>query len=136
MIGASRRSDIRIRHSSVRRKHAWFQLTPEGLKLRARPNAPMRDARGRPARALTLPDGGEFTLGRVRLLLVLTDGGGEPDDRERPGDAPDPFDDFSGNYDDRPRDHDDLPPDPDDLFSAQPVLRRGREQDRRGDREY
>ena len=39
MIGSSRRADIRIRHSSVRRRHAWFQLTPEGLSLRAHAGA-------------------------------------------------------------------------------------------------
>ena len=71
MIGASRRADIRIRHSSVRRRHAYFQLTEDGLSVRTHAGAPMRDGRGRPARALLLPDGGEFSIGRVRLLLVL-----------------------------------------------------------------
>ena len=75
MIGASRRSDIRIRHASVKRKHAYFQLTPQGLKIQARPGAPMRDADGRPTDRLLLGDGSEFTLGTVRLLLVLSDGG-------------------------------------------------------------
>ena len=73
MIGASRRADIRIRHSSVRRRHAYFQLTEEGLFVRTHAGAPMRDGEGRPVRALTLSDGGEFSLGRVRLLLVLTE---------------------------------------------------------------
>ncbi len=72
MIGASRRADIRIRHASVRRRHAYFQLTEDGLSVRTHAGAPMRDALGRPARALTLPDGGELFIGRVRLLLVLT----------------------------------------------------------------
>ena len=75
MIGASRRSDIRIRHASIRRKHAYFQLTDQGLTIQARPAAPMRDANGRPAETLLLGDGSEFTLGNVRLLLVLTDAG-------------------------------------------------------------
>ena len=75
MIGASRRSDIRIRHASIRRKHAYFQLTDQGLTIQARPDAPMRDANGRPAETLLLGDGSEFTLGDVRLLLVLTDAG-------------------------------------------------------------
>ena len=74
MIGALRRSDIRIRHASIRRKHAYFQLTPRGLMMQARPGAPMLDADGRPAETLLLTDGSEFTLGEVRLLLVLTDG--------------------------------------------------------------
>ena len=75
MIGASRRSDIRIRHASIRRKHAYFQLTDQGLTIQARPDAPMRDANGRRAETLLLGDGSEFTLGNVRLLLVLTDAG-------------------------------------------------------------
>ena len=73
MIGSSRRADIRVRHSSVRRRHAYFQLTEDGLYIRTHAGAPMRDAEGRPVRAVTLPDGGEFALGRVRLLLVLTE---------------------------------------------------------------
>ena len=73
MIGTSRRADIRIRHSSVRRRHAYFQLTEEGLYIRTHAGAPMRDGEGRPVRAIVLPDGGEFILGRVRLLLVLTE---------------------------------------------------------------
>lgn len=73
MIGSSRRADIRVRHSSVRRRHAYFQLTEDGLYIRTHAGAPMRDADGLPVRALTLPDGGEFLLGRVRLLLVLTE---------------------------------------------------------------
>ena len=78
MIGSSRRSDIRIRHGSIRRKHAYFQLTAEGLLIQARPDAAMRDAAGRPAGTLMLTDGAEFSLGRVRLLLVLTDASVEP----------------------------------------------------------
>ena len=73
MIGTSRRADIRVRHSSIRRRHAYFQLTEEGLFIRTHAGAPMRDGDGRPVRAIVLPDGGEFILGRVRLLLVLTE---------------------------------------------------------------
>ena len=62
-----------MRHSSVRRRHAYFQLTEEGLFIRTHAGAPMRDGNGRPVRAVVLPDGGEFILGRVRLLLVLTE---------------------------------------------------------------
>jgi hypothetical protein len=74
MIGALRRSDIRIRHASIRRKHAYFQLTDRGLVIQTRPGAAMRDADGRRVETLLLGDGSEFTLGRVRLLLVLSDG--------------------------------------------------------------
>ena len=100
MIGSSRRADVRVRHSSVRRRHAWFQLTPEGLSVRANAGAPLRDRHGRSVKALTLPDGGVFSVGRVRLMLVLTDStpGGDGYDED------DPFD-------------------VDRLFETQPVLR-------------
>lgn len=73
MLGSSRRADIRIRHSSVRRRHAYFQLTEDGLYVRTHAGAPMRDGDGQPARALTLSDGSAFSVGRVLLLLVLTE---------------------------------------------------------------
>ena len=90
MIGASRRSDIRIRHPSIRRKHAYFQLTEQGLSIQARPGATMHGANGRPAQTLLLGDGAEFTLGRVRLLLVLSQGldGEAAPDGEGDWDAP------------------------------------------------
>ena len=146
MIGSSRRSDIRLRHSSIRRKHAWFQLTQDGLTVRARPGAAMHDGAGRRVSALTLPDGGEFTLGKVRLLLVLNlaperpepprrEHRGEPDDRENYDDGDYGCDDaFPPDYDAFPPDYDAFPdydatppPDENDLFLDQPVLRRKRE---------
>jgi len=97
MIGSSRRADIRVRHSSIRRRHAYFQLTEDGLYIRTHAGAPMRDAEGRPVRAVTLPDGGEFSLGRVQFLLVLTEAPEPParrhgrqegfDDDDRPADG-------------------------------------------------
>ena len=110
MIGTSRRADIRIRHSSVRRRHAYFQLAEEGLRIRTHAGAPMRDAVGRPVKALTLPDGGEFILGRVRLLLVLA---------ETPEPAARPRREFRDRREPEGGDY----PDPDDLFREQPVLR-------------
>ena len=113
MIGTSRRADIRVRHSSIRRRHAYFQLTEDGLYIRTHAGAPMRDENGRPIRAATLPDGSEFILGRVRLLLVLTEAPEPPAPRRH----------------DRPEGRDDGEPpqvgraEPDDLFGAQPVLR-------------
>ena len=108
MIGSSRRADIRIRHSSVRRRHAYFQLTEEGLRIRTHAGAPMADAAGRPAHSLVLADGDEFTLGRVALLLILSETAlpagsrrGERADEEAESDAVDP----------------------DALFREQPVLR-------------
>ena len=105
MIGSSRRSDIRIRHSSIRRKHAYFQLTEQGLIIQARPGAAMRDGDGRAVRSLTLPDGGELSLGRIRLLLVLANAT-VPEEDGGPEEILDT-----------------IPTDPDDLFMDQPVLR-------------
>lgn len=71
-IGSARRSDVRIRHSSVRRRHAFFQLADDGLHVRSHAGARLRDGDGRLVRELVLTDGGELTVGRVRLLLVLS----------------------------------------------------------------
>ena len=72
MIGASRRADIRIRHSSVRRRHAYFQLFEDGLSVRSHAGAPLRDGRGRPCREMLLSDGDSLWVGGVRMLLVLS----------------------------------------------------------------
>ena len=73
MIGSARRTDVRVRHGSVRRKHAYFQLTDGGLRVRANARCPMRDGAGRPARSLLLVDGDKLWIGKVQLLLVLTE---------------------------------------------------------------
>lgn len=70
-IGASRRSDIRIRGASLRGRHALFQLTESRLTIRTHAAARMRDALGNPAKELTLMDGDSFYLGSAHLLLVL-----------------------------------------------------------------
>lgn len=72
MIGTGRRADVRIRHASVRRRHALFQLTERGLHIRTHASSRLFDAVGNPARELTLLDGDSFTLGGVHLLLVLS----------------------------------------------------------------
>jgi len=70
-IGSSRQADVRIRHGSVRRRHAYFQLTKEGLSLRGHAGARLR-FRGSALRSLTMTDGLRVTIGSVELLLVLT----------------------------------------------------------------
>ena len=114
MIGSSRRADIRIRHSSIRRRHAYFQLTEDGLYIRTHAGAPMRDAEGRPIRAITLPDGGAFSLGRVRLLLVLTEAP-EPAAHRRHDAREDDGDGWDGPDAPPPDDGADV----DDLFNVQ-----------------
>ncbi|MBQ6374195.1 MAG: hypothetical protein IJJ45_06860 [Clostridia bacterium] len=104
MLGTSRRADIRIRHSSVRRRHAWFQMTPEGLSLRAHAHAPMRLAGHAAAAEMLLRDGDVFDIGRVRLMLVLSV------DPETAGDAP------------RVERRRAPQPEADDLFALHPLL--------------
>lgn len=135
MIGTSRRADIRIRHSSVRRRHAYFQLTEEGLELRAHANAPLRDRRGRAVREVTLRDGDTVGVGRVRLMLVLAEApaaGRVPARRPRDGRV---WDDARYDEDadrlfeenpilnrmagERPSELPELPDDPDDWFDLQ-----------------
>ena len=73
LIGSSARADVRIRHSSVRRRHAYFQMTDEDtLTLRGHAGAPLYDALGNPLREVELSDGEIIVIGQVTLLLVLS----------------------------------------------------------------
>jgi len=82
-IGSARRADIRVRHSTVRGRHAIYQMTDEGLFVRGHANARIRDKFGRGARELMLQDGDILRVGDVALMLVLTDGGSEPEEMNR-----------------------------------------------------
>lgn len=102
IIGSSRRADVRIRHSSVRRIHAFFELTAEGLKLRAHGGADLSESWGEPVRSLLLRDGDTVELGGVQLLLVLS--GGEGGGRvAAPGQRPDARDELFEPADERPQ---------------------------------
>ena len=87
MIGSSRKSDVRLRSSSVRRTHAFFQLTPEGLRLRSSGRAHLA-VEGASRREALLSDGSRLEIGRVQLMLVLSDPTGAslnaPPEFERP----------------------------------------------------
>ena len=72
MIGSARSCDVRIRHASVRRRHACFQLTEQGLSVRDHAGARLRDGDGEVVREMTLLDGDSFWVGRINLLLVLS----------------------------------------------------------------
>ena len=74
-IGSNRRADIRIRHSSIRRRHAIYQMTDEGFFVRGHANLRIGDGTGRFARELLLRDGDHLQMGGVTLMLVLADGG-------------------------------------------------------------
>ena len=82
-IGSNRRADIRVRHSAVRGRHAFYQMTNEGLFVRGHANARIRDKFGRAVRELVLQDGDILRIGDVALMLVLTDGGSEPEEMNR-----------------------------------------------------
>ena len=131
-MGSGRRADVRVRHSSVRSRHAFYQMTCEGLFVRSHASARLRDGAGRVVRELILGDGDAFQLGAVKLMLVLSDGGGAPDEmnrhvlRRRP-EQPD------GAYDAPDEDLFDVSPsreeDIDALFMSNPAARRQDEYD-------
>ena len=79
LIGSSRRADLSIRHPSVRRRHAYFQLTENGLRVRGHAGAKLYIAKHTPVREILLGDGGSFAVGKIRLLLVLGDGRSDED---------------------------------------------------------
>lgn len=82
-IGSGRRADIRVRHSSVRSRHAIYQMTEDGLFVRGHAHARIRDEHGRVVRELLLRDGEILRVGNVALMLVLTDGGSAPEEINR-----------------------------------------------------
>lgn len=73
LVGSSRKADIRLRSGSVRRSHAFFELTEHGLRVRADSGAKLYNAEGRSKRELLLGDGSHLTLGQVELMLILTE---------------------------------------------------------------
>lgn len=81
-LGSGRAADIRVRHASVRSRHARFELTEEGLALTAVSEAKLRDGEGKRVRKLLLRDGDNFYAGSVLLSLVLIDASGRAGDYE------------------------------------------------------
>lgn len=81
-IGSGPRADIRIRHSSVRRRHGYFIMTDDGLFIRGHANARI-GANGRWVRECTLKDGEELRVGKVELMLVLTGADAAPEEIDR-----------------------------------------------------
>lgn len=71
-IGSARRTDVRIRHSSVRRRHAYFLLTEDGLKIRSHAGAPIRNEHGDSVKEIILRDGDSIGIGHVQLMLILS----------------------------------------------------------------
>ena len=81
-LGSARSADVRVRHPSVRPRHARFELTEEGLSLTAVSGAKLLDGDGERVRKLLLRDGDCFTAGSVLLTLVLIDATGRAGDYE------------------------------------------------------
>ena len=82
-IGSARTADIRLRHSSVRRRHAYYLMTDDGLFVRGHASARIRRDHGDPERELLLRDGETLQLGRVSLLLVLSGADAVPEEMHR-----------------------------------------------------
>jgi len=75
MIGSCRRADVRLRHSSVRRRHIYFDMQENGLKVRTHATARLW-VNGREVRDALLKDGDMLRIGGVKLLLVLMNASG------------------------------------------------------------
>lgn len=132
-IGSSRRSDIRIRHSTVRPRHAIYQMTDEGLFVRGHANARLRDGHGRLARELLLRDGEILRMGQVGLMLVLTEADNAPEEMNRSilrrrRHAEDEIPDDEG-FDDGIFETFDPEPEADDLFMSNPAAAYGFDDD-------
>jgi hypothetical protein len=78
LVGSSRKADVRVKSASVRRAHAFFELTETGLRVRAQGRARMYDGAGALRREAMLGDGDRVTFGTVEMMLVLTDGQAMP----------------------------------------------------------
>ena len=120
-IGSSRRADIRLRHSSVRARHAFYQMTDDGLFVRSHAGARIFDDLGRGVKEIVLADGDCVMIGRVKLMLVLSGADAESVVRrahrrhECPAESAEPeFDDKI--FETRAQD-------PDDLFLSNPASR-------------
>lgn len=85
-LGSGRAADVRVRHASLRPRHARFELRDDGLLLSAAPGARLADAQGKRARRLLLRDGDRFYAGSVLFMLVLIDAVGRAGDYAREDD--------------------------------------------------
>ena len=72
MIGSSAKADVRLRASGVHRTHAYFDLTPSGLRLRDHASARVYNAKGEAKREMLLGDGAKITVGAIEMMLILT----------------------------------------------------------------
>ena len=82
-IGSAKTADIRVRHSSVRRRHAYYLMTDDGLFVRGHASARIRRDHGNLEREVLLRDGETLQLGKVSLLLVLSGADSAPEEIHR-----------------------------------------------------
>lgn len=120
-IGASSRADIRIRRSGLRARHAYYQMTPSGLYVRGHANITLRDEDGSYVRERILVDGDILYIGRLELMLILTEGSAMPSFHVRKPVQHESEDDIFETDDE-----DFSPNQPDDYFSANPAAGRSR----------
>lgn len=72
LLGASRRSDIRIKTPDIRRYHAHVEQREDGLLLEPLAKAEIFIA-GRSGKKILLRSGDRFSIGQVELMLLLYD---------------------------------------------------------------
>lgn len=78
LLGASRRSDVRLKHPDVKRYHAHIEQRENGVLMEAMGRAEIWLA-GRTGQKLLLRDGDCFSIGGLALMLVLYAPGDEMD---------------------------------------------------------
>jgi len=77
-IGASSRTDIRIRRNGLHARHAYYQMTPAGLYVRGHAGITLMDEDGDYVRERILADGDVLYIGRIEMMLVLHDATAAP----------------------------------------------------------
>lgn len=73
VLGSGRNADIRIPHPSIQKAHLHMELREGGMLARGMQNAEFSVSGQGKVRKLLLRDGMEFSVGSVRLMLVLYD---------------------------------------------------------------
>ena len=86
VLGSGRNADIRIPHPSIQQAHIHMELREGGMLARGMQNAEFSLPGQGNVRKMLLRDGMEFTVGTVRLMLVLYDAQAQ--------DNPDSFEEF------------------------------------------
>lgn len=100
LLGASGKADIRIRNSAVKKRHAHFKITPEGLLLTSIAGAPLSFSDGNAGRRLLATDGDTLVFGEIHLLVVLFDGQTDQvhDRVSAPPPMPETYDEYDREY--------------------------------------